>query len=141
MNMLFFLIYLMAFLKIKANIITTCSRQNLGILAKRWQPNIAYLDDGPNVLSTINGGTRRYTNMIINCYSSETSYGLIHMDYRNKLSIFAICNNSTLVSSLTAIKEDNEFRNIAKEISEWHKLIFNKKLWISDDFSKILEIE
>lgn len=138
MNM-FFLIWSMAFLMVgKASLITTCSRENLGILAKRWQPNVAQMDDKPNLISTINGGTPRYTNMIINCYAPDVTYGLIHLDHREKLSIFAIRNNSLLVSSLTAITEDDEFRDIAKDVLQWHQVIFNRKLCILDDYSKII---
>lgn len=137
MNM-FFLIWSMAYLMLgKASLISTCSRDNLGVLAKRWQPNVAQMDDRPNLISTINGGTSRYTNMIINCYSPDITYGLIHIDYREKLSIFAIRNNATLVSSLTAILEDDVFHEIVREVSQWHKVIFNKKLSIVDHYSKI----
>lgn len=138
MNM-FFLVWFIALSIGEASVITTISRDSLGVLAKRWQPNVADIDDKAKLISTIKGGTQRYTNMVINCYCPDVTYGLIHLDHREKISIFAIRNNSTLVSSLTAIIEDDEFREIAREVTQWHKAVLNKRLWISDEYSKTVK--
>lgn len=137
---MFALLLLIAFGLGKASLINSISTNTLQTLLQRWNPRTVDFEDKPSVISTTNGGLKRYTSIVIACHASDTSHGIVCMDYRNRISLFAIQNRTNKYSiraSITTLVEDEDFYQTVKEVRTWHRNILNIPLTTEDEFSNI----
>ena len=132
------LLFLIAFGLGKASLINSITTNTLKNLLQKWSPHTVDFDDKPVVISITNGGLKRYTNIVVASHAPDTSHAILCMDYKERLSLFAIQNRTNKYSiraSLTTLINDEDFYQTVKEVSSWHKNILNIPLVIEDEFS------
>ena len=118
------------------SLIGTVNRDTLKELAQRWKPSLIQVEEERTIVSTTRGGVGRYMSMMVMCYSHDVTHGVVHMDGKSQMSLFAIRNNGTLVCSVTSVIDDREFRQIAREVALWHGLTLQMPLSIVDAYAK-----
>ena len=128
----------------KTSLINTISTNYLQTFIKRWNPHTIDFEDKYSIISMTKGGIERYTNIVLASHTSTTSHGIICMDYKNRISLFAIKNNTdnySICASITTFIENKDFYQTVKEVQIWHKNVLDIPLNIEDEFSKYPTIE
>lgn len=137
---MFALLLLIAFGLGKASLINSISANTFQTLLQRWNPRTVDFEDKPSVISMTNGGLKRYTSIVVACHAPDTSHGIVCMDYKDRMSLFAIQNRTneySIRASITTIIDDEDFYQSVKEVRTWHRNILNIPLNIEDEFSII----